>query len=741
MTVELQANEAGTVRLSVLPAMPFDRAWTYLGDPQAAPPGSLVRIPFSRRETLGLVLAQTTEEVPATARLKAVAQVLPGPPLAPAMRRFIDRFADYTLTPRGQVLRLVAPPALALGRARRHTVVRWRRHSPDRMTPARRRVLELLAVEEGREWWPLAELAGRARVSEGVLRALVECEVLESRRVAVDGAPLARPDPSRAGPALNAAQRAAADEIRQAAAAGGYRCFLLDGVTGSGKTEVYFEAIAAALERDPGAQTLVLLPEIALTGQWLARFAARFGAEPAVWHSDMSPTERRRVWQAVRVGEARVVVGARSALFLPFAALSLVVVDEEHDPSYKQDEGVTYHARDMAVLRAHLEGVPIVLASATPSLESWWNAERGRYRHLRLADRWGGAHLPRIRTLDLRVHPPASGRWLAPPLAQAIEERLGRGEQSLLYLNRRGYAPVTLCRACGARIECPHCTAWLVEHRYERRLVCHHCGYRLPVLDHCPHCEAQAALVPCGPGVERLAEEIAERWPAARVMVMASDTVSRPERARKAVAAIERGDIDILVGTQIVTKGYHFPRLTLVGVVDADLGLRGGDLRAGERSFQQIWQVAGRAGRAEFPGEVLLQTFDPAHPVIRALATGERDAFFAAELAARRAAAMPPFGRLAALVFSGPQEARVADSAAAFAGAFARLGPAVRGESRLFGPAPAPLARVAGRFRYRLLLHLPDASLPQPLLRRWLARLRPASGVRVRVDVDPHHFL
>ncbi|RMF14471.1 MAG: primosomal protein N' [Alphaproteobacteria bacterium] len=729
------------VRLSVLPAMPFDRAWSYLGDPHKAPPGSLVRVPFGRQETLGLVLGEAKEEVPDPARLKTILEVLPGSPLDPALCRFIDRFADYTLTPRGQVLRLVAPPALAFGRSRRRTMVRATGMQPARLTPARKRVLERLAEDGGREWWPLAELARRANVSEGVVRALIEQKILEGRKVAADAAPLAVPDPTRAGPALTPAQRAAADEIGEAVTSGGYRCFLLDGVTGSGKTEVYFEAIAAALTRAPEAQVLVLLPEIALTGQWLARFAARFGTAPAVWHSDMGPADRRRVWQAVRSGEARVVVGARSALFLPFAELALIVVDEEHDPSYKQDEGVTYHARDMAVLRAHLEVVPVVLASATPSLESWWNAGRGRYRHLRLTDRYGGARLPRIRALDLRRQPLESGRWLAPPLVAAIEERLARGEQSLLYLNRRGYAPVTLCRACGGRIECPHCTAWLVEHRYERRLVCHHCGYRLPVLSHCPHCEAQATLVPCGPGVERLAEEIVARWPTARLMVMASDTVSRPESAREAIARIERGEIDILVGTQIVTKGYHFPRLTLVGVVDADLGLRGGDLRAGERSFQQIWQVAGRAGRAEFPGEVMLQTFDADHPVIRALASGERDAFFAAELAARRAAGMPPFGRLAALVFSGRDEARVAASAAAYARAFSRLDPALRGESRLYGPAPAPLARIAGRFRHRLLLHTPRSLLPQPLIRRWLAELRPAAGVRLRVDIDPHHFL
>ncbi len=540
------------------------------------------------------------------------------------------------------------------------------------------------------------------------------------------------PDPEHPGSVLSPAQAEAAAAL--IAAASGFSVTLLDGVTGAGKTEVYLEAIAASLRR--GRQALVLLPEIALSAQWLERFERRFGASPALWHSDLTPRTRRVTWQAVALGEATVVVGARSALFLPFRDIGLIVVDEEHESAFKQEEGVIYHARDMAVVRARLAAAPCVLVSATPSLETLVNAARGRYRRIRLPERHGGARLPVVAAIDLRLHAPDRGRFLSPPLIDAVAQTLARGEQAMLFLNRRGYAPLTLCRHCGHRLQCPNCSAWLVEHRGAGLLLCHHCGHTMPSPAACPACGAEAALTPVGPGVERITEEAATAFPEARLLVMASDTLTGPDAASKAARAITEREVDLLIGTQIVAKGWHFPQLTLVGVVDADLGLTGGDLRAAERTFQLLHQVAGRAGRAEAPGRVLIQTFAPEHPVMGALVSGDLDAFMASEADARRPGHWPPFGRLAALIVSA-RDAVAADDAAA---ALGRAAPSGEGIGVL-GPAPAPLALLRGRHRRRLLLRTARGIAPQGLLRAWLGRVKIPRETEVRVDIDPISFL
>ncbi len=541
------------------------------------------------------------------------------------------------------------------------------------------------------------------------------------------------PDCDRPGPALSAEQAGAATALR-AAISGGFSVTLLDGVTGSGKTEVYLEAIAACLRR--GRQALVLLPEIALSAQWLNRFAARFGCDPAVWHSDLPSRARRLTWRAVDAGEARVVVGARSALFLPFPDLGLIVVDEEHETAFKQEDGVAYHARDMAIVRARLCSAPAVLVSATPSLETLANVEAGRYAHLKLPTRHGGARLPHVSLLDLREHPPERGRFLAAPLVEAAREAMGRGEQVLLFLNRRGYAPLTLCRRCGHRFACRNCTAWLVEHRARRQLQCHHCGHAEPIPPACPACAAENSLVPVGPGVERITEEARLLFPEARVLVMASDTLPGPLAAADAARAIAAREVDLIIGTQVVAKGWHFPHLTVVGVVDADLGLAGGDLRAAERTVQLLHQVAGRAGRAEAPGQVLLQTFSPEHPVMQALASGDYVRFMARESAERRPGLWPPFGRLAALIVS----ADTAEAADLLARELGRTAPGGEGITVL-GPAPAPHAMLRGRHRRRLLLKTRRDLAVQPLLRPWLAQVRVTGTARVDVDVDPVSFL
>jgi primosomal protein N' (replication factor Y) len=577
------------------------------------------------------------------------------------------------------------------------------------------------------------ELAAEAGVSDAVIRGLIKAGAFEPVTISVDS-PLPKPLADFGTPTLNEAQQLAANSMVEAVRTGGFDTFVLDGVTGSGKTETYFEAVAEAIRQDK--QVLVLLPEIALTAPFLARFEARFGVEPAVWHSNLRSTQRRRVWRAVADGSAKVLVGARSALFLPFANLRLIIVDEAHETSFKQEDGVRYHARDVAVMRGHFEGFPVVLASATPALESRHMVAIGRYKGLEIPSRFGAAKMPEIKAIDLTLDAPESQHWIAPTLLKALEERVERGEQSLLFLNRRGYAPLTLCRTCGHRFQCPNCTSWMVEHRLVRRLACHHCGHVMPPPEECPECGECDTLVACGPGVERISDEVSRLLPHARTIVATSDTLWSPEKAAEFVSRVENKAVDIIIGTQLVTKGYHFPELTLVGVIDADLGLEGGDLRAAERTFQQIAQAAGRAGRGEKPGEVYIQTRNPNHPVIAALVAGDRDAFYDAETEQRKSAGAPPFGRFAAIIISSEDEREAIESARAVGGA----APQVNG-MHVYGPAPAPLAMLRGRHRQRLLVHAQRSVEVQNIIREWLGGLQFPRGVRVGIDVDPYSFL
>jgi primosomal protein N' (replication factor Y) len=694
-------------------------------------PGSIVLAPLGPRQMTGVVWEPERLETESVGdnRLRPLLQAYDLPPLAAPLRRLIEWTADYYLAPIASVLRMALASASALDGSRTVTEYRLTGLVPDRLTPQREQALERIGERQGL----VRELAMAAGVSDGVIRGLVKSGAIEAVEVSVDD-PFAVPDPDFAPPALEDGQREAASTLVEAVRTADFAPFLLDGVTGSGKTEVYFEAIAEALRL--GRQTLVLLPEIALTEPFLKRFAARFGHDPVAWHSGLRQSQRRRAWRAIATGDAKVVVGARSALFLPYRQLGLIVVDEAHETSFKQEEGVPYHARDVAVMRAKLERLPIVLASATPAIESRQMAEIGVYAELKLPDRFGGAQMPDIEALDLLADPPPRGRWLAPRLVRELEETLARGEQSLLFLNRRGYAPLTLCRNCGHRFQCPNCTAWMVEHRLVHRLACHHCGHIMPPPRLCPECEEEDSLVPVGPGVERIADEVRALFPDARTAIVTSDTIWSPAKAAEFVGRMEAGEIDIVVGTQLVTKGYHFPNLTLVGVVDADLGLAGGDLRAAERSFQQIAQVAGRAGRGEKPGRVLVQTHDPSAPVIGALVSGDSESFYAAETEARREAAMPPFGRLAGIVISSEDLAEATETARLIG----RSAPRVENMA-VFGPAPAPLAMLRGRHRQRLLVQAARSLDVQDVIRDWLGKLEWPRGVRVSVDVDPYSFL
>jgi len=734
-TVAMTANEikaALSQRVSVLLPLPLAGPYDYVVcDQLKLDAGSYVRVPLGGREMTGVVWETEPEcGLLEEKKLKPVLSVYDTPPMPVELRQFIDFVARYTVSPPGAVLRMALGSEAALMPARPQLAYMAGGPLPERMTSAR-----WAAIKVALDHPPLAvsALARRAGVSEAVIRGLIEVgALLPVTQPAEPAFPL--PVRAQREQLLSPEQAEAARALSAAIAAAKFAPFLLDGVTGSGKTEVYFEAIAAALEA--GGQALILLPEIALTVQFLDRFAAAFGCRPAEWHSDLTQNQRRRVFRAVARGEAKVVVGARSALFLPYKDLRLIVVDEEHERAFKQEDGVSYHARDMAVARAKLGSIPVVLASATPSLESLVNVEVGRYAALKLPKRHGPAGLPPIAAIDLRKTPPARGQWLAPPLIAAVESTLAQGEQALLFLNRRGYAPLTLCRACGERMACPSCSSWLVEHRFRQRLACHHCGYERPLPESCPSCDAKGTLVPCGPGVERVAEEAAQLFPHARTSVLSSDALAGPHALEAALHAIAAGEVDLIIGTQLVAKGHHFPLLTLVGVVDADLGLEGGDLRAAERTFQLMHQVSGRAGRAERRGRALLQTYMPEHPVMQALIRADRDGFLEHEAESRRALALPPYGRLAALIISGMAQEQVETAARAFA----RTAPRSQ-QVAVLGPAPAPLALLRGRHRMRLLLKAERNVDVPALMRQWLTKVKVPGAVRVAVDVDPYTFL
>ncbi|ETI65423.1 primosome assembly protein PriA [Sphingobium sp. C100] len=694
--------------------------------------GSIVVAPLGPRQIVGVVWEEDRfpdVESVGDNRLRNLLEVVDAPPLPETLRRLIEWTADYYLAPPAAVLRMALSSMAALEGAR--TVIEYRATgaAPERMTEQRAQALERIGERQGL----IRELAMIGGVSDAVIRGLIKQDIFEPVEVSVD-TPFPMPDPDHAPPALSQAQGEAAAQMADAVRAHDFAPFLLDGVTGSGKTEVYFEAIAAAIRTD--RQVLVLLPEIALTEPFLERFEKRFGCVPINWHSGLRQSERRRAWRAIASGQAQVVVGARSALFLPYPNLGLIVVDEAHEASFKQEDGVHYHARDVAVMRGLIEKFPVVLASATPAIETRHQVELGRYAEIKLPSRYGGAEMPDIQAVNLLTDPPERGRWIAPPLVKAIDETMEKGEQSLLFLNRRGYAPLTLCRHCGYRFQCPNCTAWMVEHRLTHRLACHHCGHVIPAPRYCPECKEEDSLVACGPGVERIADEVKTLWPQARTAIATSDTLSSPARVADFVKSVEAGDIDIIVGTQLVTKGYHFPNLTLVGVIDADLGLEGGDLRAAERTFQQIVQVAGRAGRGQKPGRVFIQTRMPGSEVINALVDGDTERFYAVETENRRRANAPPFGRFAAIIISSED----ADEAAQTARLIGKSAPVIEG-MRVYGPAPAPLSVLRGRHRHRLLVHATRQVDVQAAIREWLGDLAWKSGTRVAVDVDPYSFM
>ncbi len=723
-------------RAPVLLPVALDQTYDYLLPPGGrVEPGQFVMVPFGPQSRIGIVWRHAVGEAKPIdpKRMKVIDAVLDVPALPQLSMQFAEWIAKYTLAPLGMVARMMmaAQAVFEPTKPRFGVAIVEGGHLPPRMTPARLKALEIAADGLVRAKSALAQAAGcTSGVIDGLVAAgaLVECAIAENRFRTLTHDFMTVEFPG--------AQAQAVETLRAAVDGATFSASLLDGVTGSGKTEVYFEAVARTLRA--GRQTAIMLPEIALTSQFMDRFAKRFGAPPAEWHSALSPNERARVWRAAASGEAQVIVGARSALFLPYADLGLIVVDEEHDAGFKQDDRVHYQARDMAVVRASLGKIPIVLASATPSIESHVNARSQRYRHIVLPSRFSGTELPAITAIDLRSQQPDKGRWLAPVMVEAVNETLQKGQQTLLFLNRRGYAPLTLCRKCGHKFACPQCTAWLVEHRFRNRLNCHHCGFSLPIPDRCPHCQAEKSMTACGPGVERIAEEVAERWPDAKLALMSSDLIPGLVEMREMIHRIERGEIQIIIGTQIVAKGHHFPDLATVGIVDGDLGLaQGADPRSGERTFQLLHQVTGRAGRSFANGRGFVQTYSPEHPVMDAIIRGDREAFLEREIHIRQAGLLPPYGRLAAIVVS----ARDKDVAERVARDIARCAPPAE-RIAVLGPAEAPIAVVRGRFRWRLLLKAPREVDIQGYLRAWLDGVPKLPGdVMLSVDIDPYNFL
>ncbi len=715
----------------VLLPIPADRPYTYaVPDEMVLREGDIVRVPLGPRQVFGVVWDDESEEINSD-RLKEVLEKCDCPPIHPTMRRFVEWVANYTISKPGMVLRMVLrspaayePPAMLEG-------LRYSGMEPERMTGAREKVMEL--VREG-FMWTKSGLANAAGVSTSVIEGLRKQGVFEDIRFAPPPV-VDKPDTGHFKPVLSPLQSEAVQTLVENTRTLKYPVSLLDGVTGSGKTEIYFEAIAQVIEA--GRQVLVLLPEIALTSGFLERFEKRFGVRPAQWHSETAPRTREKTWRQIATGEIRVVVGARSALFLPFGELGLIIVDEEHEAAFKQEDRVYYNARDMAVVRGAIAKVPVILSSATPSIESRVNANCGRYQYIRLAERYKQAALPQLRTVDLRRHPPERGHFLSPVLVDEIRNALERGEQSLLFLNRRGYAPLTLCRACGHRFQCENCTAWLVEHRFRKQLVCHHCGHHESVPEACPNCGTLDHLVPCGPGVERLGEEVLAMFAEQRIMVLSSDMAGGARRMRLELDAIAKGEVDIIIGTQLVAKGHNFPLLSFVGVVDGDLGLANGDPRAAERTFQLLSQVTGRAGRSGRKSIGLIQTFQPDHPVLQAIVSGEREQFYETEIAARKAAGLPPFARLAAMVISSTERNKAQQYANAI-----RLAARESADVLVLGPAEAPIAQIRGRFRFRLLFRAEKAQELHDYICQVLADSPKTRGdLRLHIDIDPQSFL
>ena len=654
--------------------------------------------------------------------------------------QWIKRMADWTLIPAGMVLRLIINIPDAFLPPRMEALYSFNFDSDTRMTQNRLAVMDAFSSNDN-DPMTVSDIQNIAHVSASVVRTMIKNGTLISAGEQVKTKqyePLIYQDSGDI--VLNNEQQNAADVIGRAIDNGGFSVHLLDGITGSGKTQVYFDAAWRAYKK--GKAVLLMMPEIALTAQFMSRFESRFGAPPVVWHSNLTAARRRDIWHGVLSGKIKMVVGTRSALFLPWGDLGLIVIDEEHDTSYKQEDMGNYHARDMAILRAKIAGFPVVLASATPAAETIENVNVGKYTRLKLTSRFGGAQMPTITTIDLRENRPTpytandaeQTGFLSAPMCDAISETLATGQQVMLFINRRGFAPIVQCKKCGWTATCPDCSVGMTYHKRVGKLLCHMCGRTAPLTKACPECGTDVSMR--GVGLEKIQEEVNARFPNARTALVSSDIITSRQALERLVHKMENGEIDIVIGTQILAKGHHFPNLTLVGVVDADMGLFGTDFRAAEHTFQQLFQVAGRAGRGSTPGRVLMQTYQPDHPVLTAICSGARDEFMAGDMAGRRAAKMPPYGQLIAIIVEGEREATLMK----YCNDLAAAAPTLNG-AKIMGPIAAQIYQIRNWYRMRFLVAGGATAALQPAVAHWLGKVKQPANIRVKIDVNPINFM
>ena len=705
--------------------------------------GTFVECRVMNRPYVGVVWGAGDSGLPAE-KIKSVVRVLDAQ-ISVADLQWIKRMSDWTLMTSGAVLKLIINIPDAFSPPRVEQLYSFDFDAKIKMTAPRQAVADAFASNDN-DAMSANDIVNIAHVSPAVVRTMIKNEILrpaDVRTVQHENRFIYQYH-DMGNVVLNDEQTAAATQIGDAIARGGFSVFLLDGITGSGKTQVYFDAALRAY--NAGKSVLLMMPEIALTAQFMSRFESRFGAPPVVWHSNLTAARRREIWRGVLAGEIKVVVGTRSALFLPWQNLGLIVVDEEHDTSYKQEDMGNYHARDMAILRASIAGFPVVLASATPSAETLENVATGKYHGLKLTSRFGGATLPKIETIDLRENRPDTYKTsnaddapeiagaLSAPLCDAIADTLNNHQQIMLFINRRGFAPIVQCKKCGWTATCPDCSVGMTYHKRIGKLLCHMCGRTEPLPDKCANCGGDVSMR--GIGIEKIQEEVLARFPNTRTAIVSSDTIASRQSLERIVSKMESGEIDIIIGTQILAKGHHFPNLTLVGVVDSDMGLFGTDFRAAEHTFQQLFQVAGRAGRGAISGRVLLQTYQPDHPVLNAICAGNRDEFMETDMAGRKLAKMPPFGQLIAVVVEGARESILQKYCAELAAA----APNING-GRIMGPVPAQIYQIRNWYRMRFLVSGDVRAKLQPIVANWLSRVKQPANIRVKIDVNPVNFM
>ncbi len=748
--------------------------------------GTFVQVPLSKKKIIGVVWHRTDDSVIDSKRIKNILCVYDCPPLPKDSIALITYISAYNICPLGAVLKMAMPTPDAISHPKT-TICYTKSPNPPvvKITPKRQAVLHALNQSPP---IPHTELMHKTGASDAIIRTMQTAGLIDAHTIPkmakTDITPLYTTHPTP----LNMEQQVAADTIKHAH--GTFEVFALDGVTGSGKTETYFEAIAHTLLQNK--QVLVLLPEIALSSQWEHRFYDRFGFKPLVWHSEISPKNRNLIWAGVLHGTVSVVVGARSALHMPFDNLGLIVVDEEHDGAYKQQDTVLYNARDMAIVRAKKNMCPIVLASATPSMESWANIVGGRYTHLKLSKRHSGTQVATYTPIDITTEKMDKDCFITPTLLHHMQATFDKGLQTLLFLNRRGYAPLSLCRACGYRFQCKNCDSWLIHHKYNTykknlgkkllgkntlgkntlgkntlgkntlgkntlgkntlgkntlgkntlgknpsgaTLQCHHCAYTISPTNICPKCGATDTIHACGPGVERIYDEVQKHFPDAHIFIATADTMTTRKQARDFIENMQNGCIDIVIGTQIIAKGYDFENLHLVGVIDGDMALHGADLRAGETAFQLLHQVGGRVGRGNTEGCAFIQTANANHPVLQALMDNRRDTFLNTELQIRKIIQQPPFHRLANILVSGANPQLVEQTAKHLV----HIAPHTT-DMRILGPADPTIPLLCGKYRKKILVNAPKHITIQPILKNWIYGYQKPSTIRIQIDIDPYSF-